>query len=154
SLELPCGHQHVCEDAVHLEVLHPDTLRPQIAGQPGLAVVTNLLNEAMPFIRYVQGDYVTRPASPAPCLIGWSQLADIGGRVNDSFLNLRGQVTPAGTILDVVYRWMFDAGLPIREFELVQTAPDMIRATFIPDAAATEARIQVSVGHLRDLLAV
>jgi phenylacetate-CoA ligase len=154
ALELPCGHQHVCEDAVHLEVLRPDTHLPVPDGQPGLAVVTNLLNEAMPFVRYVQGDYVTRPPRPEPCLVGWSQLASIDGRVNDSFVNLAGQATPAGTILDVVYRWMFDAGLQIPEFELVQTAPDSIRATFIPDAAATEARMQGSVGHLRDLLAV
>jgi phenylacetate-CoA ligase len=63
ALELPCGHYHVCEDSVHLDVLDPQTLQPQIPGRSGLAVVTNLLNEAMPFIRYVQGDYVTQPAS-------------------------------------------------------------------------------------------
>ena len=70
ALELPCGHYHVCEDAVHLEVLHPHTLAPQADGDSGLAVVTNLLNEAMPFIRYVQGDYVTRPKVASPCAPG------------------------------------------------------------------------------------
>ena len=58
ALELPDGRYYVCEDTVHLDVLDPATLQPQIPGQPGLAVITNLLNEAMPFIRYVQGDWL------------------------------------------------------------------------------------------------
>ncbi len=152
ALELPCGHHHVCDDAVYLEVLNPETMTPQAAGKPGVAVVTNLLNEAMPFIRYVQGDYVTRPASPARCLIGWSQLDSIDGRINDSFADFTGREVPAGTILDVVYRWMFDADLIVNEFELVQSAPDAIRATFMPDCGTPEAKVRNAVEHLRDLL--
>ena len=89
ALELPCGHYHVCEDTVHLDVLDPDTMEPQIPGQSGIAVITNLLNEAMPFIRYVQGDYITQPANPEPCDINWSQIASIDGRLNDAFINPR-----------------------------------------------------------------
>jgi phenylacetate-CoA ligase len=74
ALEMPCGHYHVCEDSVHLDVLDPATLKPQIPGQSGIAVITNLLNSAMPFIRYVQGDLVTQPAEPEPCEINWSQI--------------------------------------------------------------------------------
>ena len=51
-------------------------------GRSGLAVVTNLLNEAMPFIRYVQGDYVTLPTDPDPCDVQWTQIASIDGRLN------------------------------------------------------------------------
>ena len=80
-------------------------------------------------------------------------MANVAGRVNDSFVNLAGRATPAGTILDVVYRWMFDTGLQIREFELVQTDPTSIRAALIP-GGAPESKVRDSVGHLRDLLAV
>ena len=80
ALECPCGHYHVCEDAVYLEALDPKSQRPKADGELGMAVVTNLLNEAMPFIRYHQGDFVTRPREAAPCLLGWSQLASIDGR--------------------------------------------------------------------------
>ena len=64
ALEMPDGHYYVCEDTVHLDVLDPVTMEPQVAGQSGIAVITNLLNEAMPFIRYVQGDYITLPVKP------------------------------------------------------------------------------------------
>jgi phenylacetate-CoA ligase len=110
-IELPCGHYHVCEDSVHLDVLDLETLQPQLPGRSGLAVVTNLLNEAMPFICYVQGDYVTRPENPEPCEINWSQIASIDGRLNDAFINRAGRKVPAGSILDATYRWMFDCEL-------------------------------------------
>jgi phenylacetate-CoA ligase len=154
ALELPCGHYHVCDDTVHLEVVDPVTGRHTEDGEAGLAVVTNLLNEAMPFIRYVQGDYVTRPRSPSPCLVGWSQLASVDGRRNDSFVNQAGREVPAGTILDLVYRWMFDAGVYVKEFELVQRAPDEIVASIVTPGSDPEARLRASIGHLEELLGV
>ncbi len=154
ALELPCGHYHVCEDSVCLEVLDPETHQPCPDGSAGLAVVTNLLNEAMPIIRYVQGDYVTRPQEPGKCVFGWSQLASVDGRVNDSFINLWGQEVPAGTILDVTYRWMFDAGVHIKEFELVQKAPDAVQATLLLDGHAPGVRERSSLVHLEELLQV
>ena len=154
ALELPCGHYHVCDDTVCLEVLDPVTGRPKDDGETGLAVVTNLLNEAMPFIRYVQGDYVTRPRSPGRCLLGWSQLASIDGRRNDSFVNRAGREVPAGTILDLAYRWMFDANVHIKEFELVQRAPDEIEARIVAPGSDPQARLLASREHLQDLVRV
>ncbi len=99
ALELPCGHYHVCEDSVYLEVVGPKTMRAQSSGQPGLAVITNLLNEAMPFIRYQQGDYVTRSATAGGCGLGWSELTKIDGRSNDNFVNPWRREIPAGALL-------------------------------------------------------
>lgn len=152
ALELPCGHYHVCEDAVYMEVLDPKSHEPQQDGVPGLAVVTNLLNEAMPFIRYFQGDYVSRPSTPAPCLVGWSQLASIDGRVNDSFVNLEGRVIPAGVILDVLYRWMFDSGLYLNDFQMIQRAPDAVEVIATTSDTTKRSRVYESLGHLGDLL--
>jgi len=149
---VPCGHYHLCDDTVYLEALDPVTHKPQAAGTPGLAVITNLLNEAMPFIRYVQGDYVTLPASPAPCLVQWSQLASVDGRANDSFVTADGREVPAGTILDVTYRWMYDTGVHIQAFELVQRAPEYVAATFVPGDGVREEQLARSVGHLEALL--
>jgi phenylacetate-CoA ligase len=117
-------------------------------------VVTNLLNEAMPFIRYVQGDNVTRPRSPDPCLVGWSQITSVDGRANDSFVNQHGREIPAGTILDLTYRWMFDADVQIKEFELTQKAPREIEAILMADGGALGTKVRASLGHLRELLAV
>ncbi len=152
ALELPCGHYHVCEDSVHLDVLDPQTLKPQKDGESGLAVITNLLNEAMPFIRYVQGDYVTLPAQPEPCAVQWKQLASIDGRANDAFINKDGRLVPAGSILDVTYRWMFGRDIHLAQFELVQKRADLIHARFVPGAGMPEQRIRASLGYLEELL--
>lgn len=154
ALELPCGHYHVCEDSVHLDVLDPETLQPQMPGQSGIAVITNLLNEAMPFIRYVQGDYVTQPANPEPCGINWSQIASIDGRMNDAFVNRFGRQVPAGSILDITYRWMFDREIHLAQFEMIQRRVDVIEARFKPGQGMAESKINASVEHLEDLLAL
>jgi phenylacetate-CoA ligase len=154
ALEMPCGTYHVCEDSVHLDVLDPITWKPQIPGQSGTAVITNLLNEAMPFIRYVQGDSVTRPADPEPCVINWSQISSIDGRINDAFINKHGRKVPAGSLLDVTYRWMFDRDLHLAQFELVQKRPDLVEATFVLGGATVETCLRGSVVHLEDLLAM
>jgi phenylacetate-CoA ligase len=152
AIELPCGHYHVCEDSVRLDVVDPVTLGPQLPGQSGLAVITNLLNEAMPFIRYLQGDLVTEPAQPEGCGISWKQLESIDGRVNDAFVNAYGRMIPAGSVLDITYRWMFDCNINLQQFEIIQKAQDLVEARFIPGAGIPEERILASTGHLEELL--
>ncbi|MGO9234413.1 MAG: phenylacetate--CoA ligase family protein [Methylocella sp.] len=154
AIELPCGHYHVCEDSVRLDVVDPVTLAPQVPGQSGLSVITNLLNEAMPFIRYMQGDYVTEPAHPHRCGISWKQLESIDGRANDAFVNAYGRVVPAGSVLDITYRWMFDCNINLQQFEIIQKAHDLIEARFIPGAGISEERILGSIGHLVELLSL
>jgi phenylacetate-CoA ligase len=152
ALEMPSGRYHVCEDTVHLDVLDPVTMQPQVLGQSGIAVITNLLNEAMPFIRYVQGDYITQPADPEPCEINWSQISSIDGRLNDAFLNRDGRSVPAGSILDATYRWMFDCNLNLAQFEIVQRGVDLVEARFRPGGATTAAMVTGAAAHLEDLL--
>ncbi len=154
ALELPCGHYHVCEDSVRLDIVDPVTLKRQMPGTSGLAVVTNLLNEAMPFIRYMQGDYVTEPAHPDGCGISWKQLESIDGRMNDAFANAYGRMVPAGSILDITYRWMFDCNINLQQFEIIQKAHDLVEARFIPGAGISEAKILGSIGHLEQLLSL
>jgi phenylacetate-CoA ligase len=154
ALEMPDGNYYVCEDTVHLDVLDPVTMQPQEAGQSGIAVITNLLNEAMPFIRYVQGDYITLPVEPAPSKINWSQIASIDGRLNDAFINKEERKVPAGSILDATYRWMFDCDLHLAQFEIVQTGVDMVEARVVLGAATSKEKLQGSISHLEDLLSI
>jgi phenylacetate-CoA ligase len=152
ALELPCGHYHVCDDTVVLEVLEPATLQPQRGGVAGLAVVTNLLNEAMPFIRYVQGDLVRRPAVASSCSVSWSQLEAVEGRVNDSFINRWGREVPAGTLLDVTYRWMMDTGVNLAEFQLRQEEPERVRLVAVRARTTSAHTLRAALTHLRELL--
>jgi len=154
ALEMPDGNYYVCEDTVHLDVLDPDTMQLQAAGQSGIAVITNLLNEAMPFIRYVQGDYITRPVNPKQSDINWSQIASIDGRLNDAFINREGRKVPAGSILDATYRWMFDCNLHLAQFEIVQRGFGLVEARVVLGADTPYSRLKSSIAHLEDLLAL
>lgn len=124
ALELPCGHYHTCDDAVHVEILDPVTGRAQEPGKIGVVVITNLLNMAMPFIRYVQGDLAIA-GEARDCSVGWGCIEGIEGRRNDAFLNERGELLAAGALLDATYRAMFENRLSI-DFELVQTSPSEV----------------------------
>jgi phenylacetate-CoA ligase len=131
ALELPCGHYHVHEDSVFAEAVDSSG-EPVSPGETGLFVGTNLLNEAMPFIRYVQGDHIEKEDEDSECEIGWSRLGPIQGRENDSFITSRGTLVPAGTLLDLTYRWMFDSGIAVMGFELVQKALDRVEVNVWP----------------------
>lgn len=126
ALECPCGHYHTCDDTVIFEILDPETMQTQQPGKPGIVVITNLLNRAMPFIRYVQGDIAT--AGPTShCPIQWGCIENIQGRANDAFVTREGRVVPAGSILDATYRMMYDNDINLRRFELVQTDYEVVR---------------------------
>ncbi|HXW54067.1 MAG TPA: hypothetical protein VEL47_08190, partial [Myxococcota bacterium] len=154
ALEMPCGHYHVCEDAVHLEAVNPVTKKLEKDGVSGMAIVTNLLNEAMPFIRYAQGDYITRPAREDVCNITWSQLERIDGRMNDSFINRHNRIIPSGSLLDITYRWMFDRDLHLDRFELVQKQRDVVEANFVLGGPTVEKTVLDGISHLADLLSL
>lgn len=121
ALEMTDGKYYVCEDTVRLDIIDPDTLQIKEKGT-GLVVATNLINYAMPFIRYVQGDFVT-VSTPEPSAMQWKQLEQVDGRLNDSFMKEDGTLIPAGTILDITYRWMYEMQINVQEFEIIQDAP-------------------------------
>jgi phenylacetate-CoA ligase len=149
ALELPCGHYHVCEDTVILDVLDPITLQPIDSGI-GLAVGTNLLNESMPFIRYLQDDFISM-GSQDSCEVNWKQIEDVEGRQNDSFIRRDGSYVPPGTLLDLTYRWMFDSGINIRDFELIQRSPNHMVAN-INEPSLIDGKVVKSREHLQGLI--
>jgi phenylacetate-CoA ligase len=53
-----CGGLHINEDRFLTEVVHPDTLRSVGHGEKGVLVVTPLVKEAMPLLRYATNDIV------------------------------------------------------------------------------------------------
>ena len=153
ALELPCGHYHLCEDTVRVDVVDPQTLKPIQKGT-GLVIGTNLLNTAMPFIRYAQGDYVS-VGEQSKCLINWRQIQKVEGRQNDAFIKEDGTIVPAGTVLDITYRWMFDVGINIQEFEIIQTGINKFEVRLNEPSLFDDLEKQrISFGHLRELLQI
>ncbi|WP_007511098.1 phenylacetate--CoA ligase family protein [Pseudofrankia saprophytica] len=112
SLHLP-GDTHLWE------VVDPDTMAPVPAGERGVSVVTNLLSEASPQLRFVVGDYTRLGAEPCPC--GRNTPRARGGFLGraDDMLNVRG-VTLFPSMIEDAVRRVPDAGV---EYEIVLTAP-------------------------------
>jgi phenylacetate-CoA ligase len=82
---------HVNSDAIYLELLRPDGT-PAAPGEPGMIVVTDLVNRAMPMIRYEVGDMAVWAGRPCSCGRGLPLLERIEGRVADYVVTPRGEL--------------------------------------------------------------
>ncbi|MEN6338166.1 MAG: phenylacetate--CoA ligase [Phycisphaerales bacterium] len=77
---------HINEDQFIVEVVDPKTLAPAPAGHEGELVITTIMKEGFPLIRYRTGD-ITR-LNPEPCSCGRSfvRMDRIMGRTDDLIL--------------------------------------------------------------------
>jgi len=90
------GSLHINEDRFLTEVVDPQTLKPVAYGERGMMVVTPLVKEAMPLLRYATNDIVTLDRSDV-CSCG--RVFDLfrGGILGryDDMVKVRGvQLTP------------------------------------------------------------
>ncbi len=84
-----CPHQngmHLWEDNFILEIINPDTMEPVAEGEEGEMVLTTLLREGMPILRYRTKD-LTR-VIPGPCECGrvHRRIERIKGRTDDMLI--------------------------------------------------------------------
>lgn len=82
---------HINADGIYLEVLHADGT-PCVPGEPGMIVVTDLVNRAMPIIRYQVGDMGVLSDRQCPCGRGLPLLEKVEGRVADYVVTPRGEL--------------------------------------------------------------
>jgi phenylacetate-CoA ligase len=95
---------HLMEDAQIWEVVDPRTHEPVPEGRRGVSVVTNLVSEASPQLRFLVGDYTTLTTEPCAC--GRTHLRALGGFVGraDDMLNVRGVTLFPSSVEDAVRR--------------------------------------------------
>ena len=86
----PDGGLHILSDQVHMEVLLPDG-SPAAPGQRGEIVITDLLNRAMPFIRYRTGDVAVPGSTPCDCGRGFPLLESLEGRTSELLVGKNGK---------------------------------------------------------------
>jgi phenylacetate-coenzyme A ligase PaaK-like adenylate-forming protein len=81
-----CGGIHLFEDLAIYETLDGDG-RPVPAGEScDRLLVTNLINTALPLIRYEMGDRLRLKPEPNRCGRPWATVAAVEGRVDDMLL--------------------------------------------------------------------
>jgi phenylacetate-CoA ligase len=81
---------HVNADGLYVELLANG--RPAKAGEPGAVVVTDLVNQAMPLIRYKIGDVAVWSSDRCPCGRGLPMLERLEGRESDYVTNEAGEL--------------------------------------------------------------
>ena len=87
-----CEHQsglHGWEDHFLFEVIDPDTGRQVPEGEPGELVITTLVKEALPMLRYRTRDITRLTTDPCDCGRTHVRILRITGR-NDDMLIIRG----------------------------------------------------------------
>jgi phenylacetate-CoA ligase len=81
---------HVMAEGLYLEIETPRG--PAAAGELGSILVTDLLNLAMPLIRYRIGDLGAWAAGECPCGRGLPRLQRVAGRVTDFLVGSDGRL--------------------------------------------------------------
>ena len=86
---------HVWEDHFFVEIIDPDTLKPVPDGQQGELVLTTLLRQGMPLLRYRTKD-LTR-VIPEPCKCGRThkRIERISGRTDDMMIIKGINISPS-----------------------------------------------------------
>lgn len=116
---------HVFAEGVFLEYLDPPA-----PGLPHPLVVTDLLNHAMPLIRYEIGDLAIPADKPCPCGRGLPLLSEVSGRTADFLYTPEGKPVFGISILDT-----FVIHIPgIRQAQIVQDRLNHIRIRLVRDA--------------------
>ena len=81
--------QHINEDMFLFEVIDRDTLEPIGEGQTGEIVVTTLIKEGIPLLRYRTKDISEITYEPCKCGRTTARMAKVKGR-SDDMLKIRG----------------------------------------------------------------
>jgi len=135
------GSHHIQAETVHVEVLD-DAGRACAPGETGRVAVTPLHNFATPLFRYAVGDYA-EVGAPCTCGRGLPVLARILGR-SRNMLTLPG----GGRLWPRLAEMRYHEVLPVRQFQLVQTAPDALELRLVADRRGTPAE----EARLRELI--
>jgi len=133
---------HVHAEGLLLEVMRGD--RPAAPGEEGELLVTDLLNYAMPLIRYEIGDLVVPGDGSCPCGRSLPVLQRVAGRVADCIVSPEGYLVSGIAITDHL------AAIPgIRQAQIVQEELSRLRVNVVPGPGFS----QGTVNELRALVA-
>ncbi len=127
ALQCPeCRQYHVMAEGLHVEVLRRDG-SPAATGEVGRVAITDLLNFAMPLIRYDIGDYAVA-GGIACCGLGLPTLQRIVGRERNLVRFPDGR-----RHWPLVGFQRFTEVAPIRQYQVIQTALDRLELRVASD---------------------
>ncbi len=84
---------HINEDLFYVEILDPNTGEPVNEGEPGEVIITPLMKEALPILRYRTHDLSRLLPGECPCGRTTRRMAQLTGRTDDMLI-IRGERVP------------------------------------------------------------
>lgn len=115
------GHLHINEDMVFIELYdeHNQLIEsPNVVGHK--MIVTNLVNEAQPLIRYEMNDMIILD-EPCGCGSNFRRIKKILGRCDDNLYFYNQKEEPQIVYADLFSRWLITTSDDIREFQVIQS---------------------------------
>lgn len=143
ALESPDGVLLQMSETHLVEVLDAAG-NPAAQGMEGEAVITSLVSEAQPFLRYRTGDVVRAGSRADPGGRGLAVLDAVVGRQTDFIVAADGRIMHA---LALIY--VLRAVPGIGQFKLIQHAIDRLEVQIVPDARWSGAAGQAVEAGLR-----
>jgi phenylacetate-CoA ligase len=138
-------HMHLVSDSVIAEFIREG--EPAAPNEQGEVVVTSLFDDATPFIRYVQGDIASYSDEECTCGITFPVMNVVEGRTDD-FLQLpSGEEVPPTRIVPLFFH--FDT---IKEFNVIQTAPETVAVNIVPTEQFTESHERCLLQRISEAL--
>ena len=139
--ECEAGRMHAHPLAGLTEILRPDGT-PASPGETGEVVLTGLVNDAMPLVRYHVGDTARFAAESCPCGRGMPVIEEIGGRLDDVvYTRDRGFLGRLDPVLKGVRN--------VVESQLEQESLDLLRVRIVPAAGFAAGDLHVLESNLR-----
>jgi len=118
---------HVNDESLYVEVVKGDKLVG--FGECGKLLITDLLNYAMPLIRYEIGDVGMIIRNKCTCGRGLSMIANIKGRITD-FISL-----PDGRVISGPIALPLITNVPgLKQAQIIQHKPDLLELRVVGDS--------------------
>jgi phenylacetate-CoA ligase len=131
ATQCPRGSYHIECERLFVEIIDADSnVVPE--GTVGEIVVTNLINKAMPLIRYRTGDIGSLASDPCPCGRPHKCLTVVDGRATGYISLPEGGKAEANPL-----SWIAET-LPVERFQAVQYTPTEISFLVMPMPSWTE----------------
>jgi len=139
--ECEARRMHVHPLAGLTEILRLDGTQAPL-GETGEVVLTGLVNDAMPLVRYHVGDTARFATASCPCGRGMPVIEEIGGRLEDVvYTRERGFLGRLDPVLKGVRN--------IVESQFEQESLDVLRVRFVPAAGFAVEDLQMLENNLR-----
>jgi len=150
-----CTHMnggHLAEDSVLCEILDPVSGDAVPEGEVGELVLTDLVSEGAPLLRYRVGDLTRIDTAPCPCGRTLARLPDgILGRADDMFTVRSANVYPSA--IDAVIKSA--SALHITEYQVMIDRPDNLDVLTIRIEIAEDlnrSAVEEGISELNDRL--